>query len=262
MADNRPAAPAGAVESEVQREAARVLRHLSKGRLERRAQAFACVGRAGGRAKFTLSHAMAAIFLARGWIASDGDGLLGLAPGGRAWLQTSKGEDVTAFRDQHGDVGLSAEGVRVERSGSPLEFLKRHESGGAAFLSAAECEAAERLERDFERAQLRPRMTMDFGAVRVDGRSGAQGSASVSAIDAKRRCLQALDAVGPGLSDLLFETICMARGLNEAERDFGWPARSGKAIVKIALGRLAHHYGLISGGRRSGRIEAWREEAA
>jgi hypothetical protein len=254
--------PAGAVESEIQREAARVLRHLAKGRLERRPQSFACVARAGGRAKFTVSHEMTAIFRARGWVAAGEDGLLGLAPAGRAWLQASKGEAVTAFRDQHGDVAAGEGGVRIERSGSPIGFLKRHEIDGAAFLTPEEGEAADRLESDFERAQLRPRLTMDFGGVRVDGAGGGQGTASASAIDAKRRCLQALDAAGPGLGDLLFETICMARGLNEAERDFGWPARSAKAIVKIALGRLAHHYGLMSGRRRGGRIEAWREEAA
>jgi hypothetical protein len=253
---------AAGAESEIQREAARVLRHLAKGRLERRPQSFACVSRAGGRAKFTLSHAMTAIFRARGWIAEDDSGLLVLAPAGRAWIQASKGEGITAFRDQHGDVASDGQGVRIERAGSPLAYLKRLEVDGAAFLTPAECEAADRLERDFERAQLRPRLTMEFGGVRVDTARGGQGAAGVSAIDAKRRCLDALDAAGPGLGDLLFETICMARGLNEAERDFGWPARSGKAIVKIALGRLAQHYGLMSGGRRAGRIEAWREDVA
>ena len=70
--------------------------------------------------------------------------------------------------------------------------------------------------------------------------------------------LPALEAAGPGLCDLLFDVVCLARGLNEAERGFGWPQRSGKAILRLALDRLAIHYGLISGRRNPGRIEAWR----
>ncbi len=126
--------------------------------------------------------------------------------------------------------------------------------------------SARRLQGDFERAQLRQRLTRDMATAlpRAAAGAGAPHHPAAAALDAKRRCLDALDAAGPGLGDLLFETICMEHGLVEAERSFGWPARSAKAILSLALDRLVAHYGMASGGRSAGRIELWRsgDEAA
>lgn len=248
-------------ERAIQREAARILRHMRNGALERRRSGdFALTGRAGGRVRLTAEADLVAAFAARGWIAAAADGRYTLAPEGDAWLRRAAASGDAGFRAQHGEVEALPGGLRIDRATAPLDFLKRHvEPDGTPFLTRLQGEAADRLQADFERAQLRPRVTRD-PSVPLDSTPRAGGGGETrhaSALDAKRRCLAALDATGPGLGDLLFEVVCNARGLNEAERGFGWPQRSAKAILRLALDRLAAHYGLVSGTRRSGRIEAW-----
>lgn len=61
---------------------------------------------------------------------------------------------------------------------------------------------------------------------------------------AKDRIAHALDAVGPGLREIL-ERVCGAgSALDAAERALGLPRRSGKTVLVLALDRLAGHYRL------------------
>lgn len=43
---------------------------------------------------------------------------------------------------------------------------------------------------------------------------------------------------------MLVDVCCHLAGLSEAEKSRGWPQRSGKVILQIALTRLARYYGL------------------
>ena len=61
---------------------------------------------------------------------------------------------------------------------------------------------------------------------------------------ARDRVTKALDSLGPGLADVALRVCCFLEGLEACERRMGWSARSGKVVLKIALQRLADHYGL------------------
>ncbi|PAV66266.1 hypothetical protein WR25_19905 [Diploscapter pachys] len=63
-------------------------------------------------------------------------------------------------------------------------------------------------------------------------------------IAAKRRFDAALDAAGKGLSDIAWRTICAGEALPVAEKALGWPVRSGRLVLTLALDRLADHYRL------------------
>ncbi|WP_421792290.1 DUF6456 domain-containing protein [Hyphobacterium sp.] len=148
---------------------------------------------------------------------------------------------------------ISAEGHIQNReiniADSPLSrWTKRDPATGKAYLSVSEFEAGERLRDDYNGSVLAERITADWASYAAPSRSSggrAREDASNSARDAKDRVFAALDAVGAGLDQILIEVCIREKGMEAAERQQGWPRRAGKAVLKIALQRLAIHYGML-----------------
>ena len=65
-----------------------------------------------------------------------------------------------------------------------------------------------------------------------------------NAIAAREHVHAALNAVGPELAGMLYQVCCLVAGLEQAERHLALPRRAGKAVLALALTRLARHYGL------------------
>lgn len=129
---------------------------------------------------------------------------------------------------------------------SPVAWLaRRRDAEGRAWLTLVEVAAAEKLRDDFVIAGTVGRLTMAWDAgPRTRGGRGPGVDPAERARDAKDRIARALTAVGPGLRDIL-EHVCFAgTALEAAERSLGLPRRAGKTVLKLALGRLAAHYGL------------------
>ena len=82
----------------------------------------------------------------------------------------------------------------------------------------------------------------------AQGAASPQGASGLSdqALASRQRVLQALEAVGPELASVLIDVCCHLLGLSDAEKSRGWPQRSGKVILQIALTRLARHYGFLN----------------
>lgn len=127
--------------------------------------------------------------------------------------------------------------VTVNLAESPLVWL--HARG---HLSDRLLDAGEALRADYERAQLSPNVTMRWDPVRVKS-TGERGlSASERQVAARQRFDGAIKAAGCGLEDILWRVVCAGEALPEAEKTLGWPARSGKLVLRIALERVAEFY--------------------
>lgn len=181
------------------------------------------------------------------------------------------GDSQTPFADQHRDrgatpIGLAGRAGQDGKSGqsgqprrmrfnmaeSPLAALsRRREKDGSLFLDGEMVAAGERLREDFELAQMGPRVGQnwerflsgsDCTSYRPDSGVGNGPQA------ARQRVADALNDLGDGLSDVALRCCCFLQGLETTEKRLGWSARSGKIVLRIALGRLRDHYRARAGG--------------
>ncbi len=137
-------------------------------------------------------------------------------------------------------------------SESPLArlFLRKGDAGKTV-IDERQFAAGEKLRSDFERAHMAQRITASYSESSGSGGRHWQMSDNAverlndNAIAARERLHRAFAAVGPELSGILYQVCCLASGFEQAERLLNLPARSGKAVLALALTRLARHYGLI-----------------
>jgi hypothetical protein len=272
-------APTGAAEAaEVRGATRRLMKALAAGpvRLAGGGAAVVVAGPAGER-RLALPAGLAAALARADLIRIDEAGGVAATSAGVAWLRRSLAGGLDPFRAQQGAVapaavempGGGAGTVLRDADESPLAWLARRRGrDGRPLLDAAQVAAGERLRADFTFAGLGPRVTMDWSAFGAGGggRSGGCGSAaelSEQALAARERVRRALAALGPELAGVALDVCCFLVGLEEVERARGWPVRSGKVVLAIALDRLADHYGLspaASGPAEARGIRHWGGE--
>jgi len=186
---------------------------------------------------------------------------------------TAAGPEVDVFRARHLDLAahdiMTDEGlarVLVNDCESPLAWLARRKGrDGRAMIEPMQFVAGERLRADFTRAQLTPRVTSNW-TTPTGGRSRGNGAGEMTdlIVASRQRVRLALDACGPEFAGVLLDVCCFLRGLEDLERERGWPPRSAKVVLQLALGRLARHYGLErpSSGNHAARLRAWLADDA
>lgn len=140
---------------------------------------------------------------------------------------------------------IHAKRARYGQQDTPLQTLARLvDRDGNPFLSKEMVRAGERLREDFELAQIGQHVATERRVFEDNPRAAehAPGPTNALSRDAFQRATTALCALGPGLSDIALRCCCHLEGLEVAERELGWSARSGKIVLRIALQQLHHHY--------------------
>ncbi len=155
--------------------------------------------------------------------------------------------------------------VWIDAAESPLAWLRRRKGrDGAPLIGEAAFQAGERLRADLTRAGTLPGVTMDWSRPYADaGAAGPRGLLPAEAgLAARQRVTAALVAVGPDFAGLLVDLCGFLTPLAEIERARGWPARSGKVLIRLALERLAAHYGIAGAARGPERSRGLRQWGA
>lgn len=136
----------------------------------------------------------------------------------------------------------------IDPAESPLAWLRRRrDKSGQPLITSVQFDAGERLRADLHFAGMTPRVTVNWDATggsanRGGGGLGVELRDSVAA--AQQRVRRAMAAIGGISAGVLIDVCGHLQGLERIERDRGWPARSGKVALQIALSQLATHYGL------------------
>ncbi|PRY95179.1 hypothetical protein BCF33_0793 [Hasllibacter halocynthiae] len=166
----------------------------------------------------------------RGWIERREDGAsrrvsrYALAPAGRAVLGRPPGGMAEA-------PAVFEAAPRSAGAETPLRILaRRRDATGRRFLDAPLTAAAERMAEDFVAAGL-------------SVLPPEEGVARAMRLGAATPLGAALADLGDGLAEVALRTCCLGEGIERTERRLGWSARSGKIVLRIALQRLARHYG-------------------
>jgi hypothetical protein len=230
------------------------------------------------RQQANLSPADAERLLAADLVRRRGASGFDLTEAGRAHLARAElaraGGEVDRFRGQHlklaaADAETPAGRVRltVDLAESPLAWLARRKGrDGRPLIEPAQWQAGERLRADFTRAQLMPHITANWtNRAGDDGRAGTLTVTLTERIVAARQQVrQALERAGPEFSGLLIDVCCFLKGLDDVERERGWPRSSAKVVLQLGLDRLARHYGYGAEARGAARapVRTWLAEGA
>lgn len=186
---------------------------------------------------------------------SDGEARTLTEEGRKRLARLREGGSANPFAAQHRRMALRRTddaSVAVNLAESPLARLGRaHPVSGEAVLSPAEIQAGERLRQDLARSTYNARTTMDWSAPppgRTPARSGGRDPAGAAdaALAARDRVNAALEFVGSPFSTVLLDLLWREISLEAIERSQKWPPRTGRLGVKLALGRLAQHYGFVA----------------
>ncbi len=261
-----------ASEDRLRREAAPVLRRLADPGTMLAVAAdmeMAVVVRDGGQRDMTVPRALAEAMALKDWISCQHPGRIAryqISALGRAALMAMLAQAETRAARGQGAMGMAEaqmpfmsglpdadeddsarRGHRYGAPESPLVALaRRRDKDGTPFLSEAQLRAGERLREDFALAQMAGGAAVDWDAVLGGAPLPQHVRGAPRRADAARaRVAAALCDLGPGLGHVALRCCCQMEGLETAERDLGWAARSGKVVLRIALIRLQRHYGAL-----------------
>ena len=207
-------------------------------------------------------------------------GLVTATPNSKEWQLTKAGrtaaKSIAASLGKRVPGSMKTQGLSetgaypsLNDEESPLAWLARRKGrDGKPMVSRQQFAAGERLRMDYYRANLNAKVTMDWSTALTGNLSrrhgyGTSGLTMSETAEVARACVNnALAAVGPELASILVDVCCHLKGLEVTEQDSGWPRRSGKVILLLALSSLARHYGFVAedatgDGAHTSEIRHW-----
>lgn len=198
-----------------------------------------------------LSAEEARALEASGALAREGGGYA-ITKAGCALVARETAAPDEAFVAQHRPIidraVIGADGrTRAVRGHDADAILRRlaalRDGNGAAWLDSAEIAAAARLRRDWEMGERGLVRGSDWSAppngAGPRGPSNRAEEVAGAYCDARQRVSEALARLAVPLRRVV-ERVCLREeGLEALERGEGWPARSGKIALKLALAQLA-----------------------
>lgn len=199
-----------------------------------------------------------------------GQRVLKLTEAGRAHLRREDAPlSENAFFHQHRETveatvetETGMQRVRVDTEESPLDWLRRRKGrDGQPLIDEASYQAGERLRTDIMLAGLLPGVTARWDPTPRGNGPASPSDATDRMVAARQRLRHAFDAVGADFADLLTDLCGFLKGLETIERERQWPPRSAKIVVRLALARLAQHYGIEAAARgpsASRGIRTWQ----
>jgi hypothetical protein len=182
----------------------------------------------------------------------------------RGWLRRAH-LGAEGFGQQHRRLTEGADGRQINLLESPLARLAAASGTSEAFLASHHVEAGERVRRLVERAQLQPRLTMTYAASRPAG-ANQNSAAEISelAADARRDLASIYRLLPPDCAGVVVDVCGLLKGLQQVERERGWPRRSAKLVLRIGLEQLAQQFGVtpFARGLQQTATRGWLGEGA
>lgn len=156
-----------------------------------------------------------------------------------------------AKRSRKHAAGQRQKPARNDAESAIAWLYNRRDGDGQPLIGEAQFNAGEKLRADFWFAEMTPSVTQSWSmtAGTGGGRRSAPGAGVEMAdnvIAATERVRRALAAVGPEHANILIDVCCHLKGLEDVERRAGWPRRSAKIVLGLALAALARHYGFAT----------------
>ncbi len=150
------------------------------------------------------------------------------------------------LRTRHVMDGAGRARPALQAGHDPTERLARlRDAAGAPFFAPEELAAARRLHQDWLAGQIGLTRGSDWSAPprgsTPRAQNGAEAAISAGA-DARRRFDDALAPLAPPLRRVIARACLAEDGLEAIETGEGWPARSAKIALKLALAQLAVRY--------------------
>ena len=135
----------------------------------------------------------------------------------------------------------------VASANDVIKRLSRSTSGEKPFLAPHHVLAAAKVSNVIARAQLRTHVTQDLSALalpKAPGGAGGGHDVSDMAIDHRRKLSSLLDQLPSDCRRILLDVCGFEKRLQLIEFEMGWPQRSAKVVLRMALEMVAAHWGI------------------